>query len=74
MMIPNLSDCPWSGSAEQVFGCLVTAIWGHNHSTAQPQPVVPQLARNNHNLLNLVHRNVHCAQCALYFTIPALLS
>ena len=33
-MILNLSDCPWSGCAEQVFGCLVTAIWGHHNHNA----------------------------------------
>ena len=32
MMILNLGGCPWTGGAEQVFGCLVTAIWGHNHN------------------------------------------
>ena len=60
MMILNLSDCPWSGCAEQVFGCLVTAIWGHH----------------NHNPLNLMAMHCYCYAhytmcttiCALYCT------
>ena len=64
MMILNLSGCPWTGGAEQVFGCLVTAIWGNNHCTSTTrtltteQPLhtctatIAHQPRHNHNALN----------------------
>ena len=55
---------PVLGAAEQVFGCLVTAIWGNNHCTSTTrtltteQPLhtctatITHQPRHNHNALN----------------------